>query len=158
MGRRIDDDKRAAILADIKAGKARNLIAREYEVSAGLVSKIAKEADVTDAFDRSHTKNATEAAQADNAASRTRLAARFLEEAHKALDDLHGPYTVYSFGGKDNLYNDHKLDEPPSSDKRNFMIIAATAADKHMAIDKHASNTQGLSAVDEWLAHVLGKA
>lgn len=159
MRPRIPEDKRAAILEDIKSGeKARSQIAEDHAVSTTSVSKIAHDAGITDAFSRTQTKNATEAAQADNAASRARLAERFLEEAHRALDDLHKPHMVFSFGGKDNLYNEHEFSEPPPADKRNLMIIAATAADKHMAIDKHASNTQGLSAVDEWIAQMLGKS
>lgn len=146
MPPRIPDDQRAAIAADIRAGMARNDIARKHGVSGSTVSAIAKENGSTDAFDRSHTKNATEAARADNARSRSELAARFLTEAHRALDDLTGEFTAYSFGGKDNTYAEHVFPKPPPAERRNLMVIAATAADKHMAIDKHDSDNGAASA------------
>jgi transposase-like protein len=69
--------KRAAILKDIEAGgKPRNQIARDHGVSAGSVTNIAREARIGDAFDRSSTKKATEAAQIDHAAVLAKLAAR----------------------------------------------------------------------------------
>lgn len=139
MPPRIPDDKREAILADIKSGLPRNEIARKHHRSGSTVTRIAQEAGLESAFDRSETKNATEAAAADNAASRARLAARFLDEAHKALDDLHRPHNVFNFGGKDNTFNERELPEPPTGDKRNLMIIAATAVDKSMALDRHDS-------------------
>ena len=44
MPARIDDDKRAAILADIEAGQlSRNAIARKHGVAQGTVSNIADE-------------------------------------------------------------------------------------------------------------------
>src|SRR5690606_29394390 len=82
----IPDHKRQAILADIKAGKARNAIAREHGVSPSTVTNIAKSAGMTDAFDRSQTKRATEAAQADNAAIRAIISRRLLEKANELLD------------------------------------------------------------------------
>jgi len=137
MPPRIPDTKREAIATDIHAKLPRNEIARKHGVSGSTVSGIAREIGSTEAFDRSQTENATRAVQVDNAARRAELSRRFLEEAHAALDDLHAKTLVFAFGGRDNEYNERTLDKPPTADKRNLMIIAATAADKHMAIDKH---------------------
>jgi transposase-like protein len=154
----IDPETRAAVLADIKAGlKSRNSIAREHGVSTTTVSKIARVEHIEQPFSREQTKNATEAAVADAAASRVLLSKRFLAEAHNALDALHQPHTAFNFGGKDNTYNSKALPEPPTGDKRNLMIIAATAADKHMQLDRHDSDTTGLAAVDSWLLFMSGK-
>lgn len=158
MPPRLPDDQREAILADIRAGgKSRNQVARDHGVSVGTVSNIAKQAGLTDAFDRSQTKNATEAAVADNKALRASTSRRFLEEANRLLDELHTPHMVFNIGGKDNVYTEHLLPEPPTVDKRNLIVSAATAFDKHMAAERHDSDDQhGLSAVDDWLRGVIG--
>lgn len=161
MPPRLPDDKRAQILEDIRAAKAtgdsRNAIARRHDVSSSTVTSIATEHGLTDAFDRSATKNATAAAVADSASERARLARRFLDEAHSALDSMHAETVIYNFGGKDNTYNEKTVPEPPTGDKRNLMIIAATAADKHVVLDRHDSDTTGLAAVDSWLLFMSGK-
>lgn len=157
MPPRIPDDQREAILVDIQSGMARNEIARKHKRSPGTISNIARDAGLTDPFDRTETENATKAAQADNASRRAELSRRFLDEAHSALDDLHKPHIAFAFGGKDNEYNEHRFDKPPTADKRNLMIIAATAADKHMAIDKHDNAGEGLAAVDAWLRGITGQ-
>ncbi|MER7363590.1 hypothetical protein [Nonomuraea wenchangensis] len=81
MPPRLPDAKRAAILDDIRAGKPRNQIAREHEVSPSTVSKIAEENGVTNAFDRAQTENATKAALADNKARRVLLSSQALDDA-----------------------------------------------------------------------------
>lgn len=155
----IDPDTRAAILADIEAGlKSRGQIAREHNVSTTTVSKVAKDAGIEQPFSREQTKNATAAAVADNASERARLARRFLEEAHRALDAMHAETVIWNFGGKDNTYNERTVSEPPTGDKRNLMVIAATAADKHVVLDKHDADTGNLAAVDEWIVFMKGKA
>lgn len=138
---RISDTKREAIAQDIRAGKARNQIALEHGVSAGSVTNIAREFELTEAFDRSATKRATEAAVADLKALRAVTSRRFLEEANKALDRLNEDYLVHAFGGKDNDYNEHTLKLPPAGETRNLMTAAAVAFDKHLAADKHDADT-----------------
>lgn len=149
---RIPDDVRAAILDDIKAGqKSRNQIARDHHVGVGSVTNIAKHAGLTDAFDRSSTKNATEAARLDNAALRATTSRRLLEEANRFLDDLHRPHVAFNFGGKDNSYNEREMPEPPIADKRNLMTAAAIAIDKHLAVEKHDHSGESHASVDAWL-------
>lgn len=153
---RIPDDKRRAIADDIRAGKARNQIARDHHVSVGSVTNIARENQISDAFDRSATKRATEAAVADLKAERAVTSRRFLEETNRALDRLNRPYLVYAFAGKDGLYREHELELPPAGELRNLITSAAVAFDKHLAADKHDSDDQGLAAVDAWLRTMLG--
>lgn len=153
---KISPETRVKVLDAIRAGGKRNAIAREHGVAASTVTKIAQDAGLADAFDRSATENATRAAVADNKARRAVLARRFLDEAEAALADMRAPHLVYSFGGRDNAYNEHTLDVPPSGDRRNLMIIAATAVDKSMAIDRHDDDAQGLAAVDAWLRDITG--
>lgn len=136
--------KRAAILAEVRAGaKGRNQIARDHGVSVGSVTKIAKDADLPEAFDRSLTKNATKAAVADNRAIRAATARRLLLKANDLLDQMDQPYTVFNIGGKDNTYAEHKMNRPPTADLRNLMVTAATALDKHLALDRHDTSDPG---------------
>ncbi len=142
MPPRIPDDKRSAILADIEAGKkGRNQIARDHGVGVGTVTKIAKDAGVTTAFDRADLKKATEAAALDNKALRVRTARRFLDKANELLDQMDEPHLVFNFGGKDNTYEEHLLNKPPTGDLKNLMVSAATAIDKHLVLERHDSAT-----------------
>lgn len=146
MPPRLSDTKRAAILADIRAGKPRNQIARDHKVSPSTVTGIANKGVGATAFDRSLTKNATEAAVADNRARRAETSRRFLDKANEFLDQMDQPYTVFAFGGKDNSYNEHTLDRPPIPELRNLMVASATAFDKHLLADRHDSGERVESA------------
>lgn len=136
-GRPLSPETRAAILADIDRGLGRNLIARTHNVAVGTVTAIAQAEGRTNAFDRSAKWKATEAARADNAALRATTSRRFLEEANKLLDQLHEPHLAFHFGGKDNTYAEALHDEPPVEAKRNLMVAAAVAFDKHLKADAH---------------------
>ncbi|MGW4469680.1 hypothetical protein ACWENQ_08405 [Nonomuraea sp. NPDC004354] len=139
MPKPLPQDKRDAILDDIKAGKTRNEIARDHEVSPSSVTKLAREND--HAFDRTQTKNATLAKQADNKAMRTALAHRLLVKANEFLDQMDAEHVAFNFGGKDNTFNSKTLPRPPISDQRNLMTAAAVAIDKHLVIERHDSAT-----------------
>ncbi|TYB50248.1 helix-turn-helix domain-containing protein [Nonomuraea sp. PA05] len=154
QGKPLDQRVVVAILASIDAGKSRNEVAREHQVSASTVSRIAAANART--FDRTKTKNATEAAKADNAALRASTSRRFLEEANRFLDDLHRPHTVFNFGGKDNTFNSKEMPEPPIADKRNLITSAAVAIDKHLAVEKHDNSGESNAAVDRWLTEMTG--
>jgi transposase-like protein len=149
-------DKRAAILASLRAGTSRNRAAREHGVSFASVSKIAAAEGIS--FDRSQTKSATEAAVADLRAIRVATSRRFLAEANLLLDQMHQPHTAYNFGGKDNTYEEHEFPEPPVDAKRTLITSAAIAYDKHLAQERHdADDGSGLAAVDAWLRGMLGE-
>lgn len=154
MPARISDETRQAIAADIRAELPRNQIARKYDVSSSTVTLIARENGLT--FDRSMTKRATEARITDAAALRAETSMRFLHKAGELISMMDGEYLAYSFGGRDNTYNEHRLDRPPDSALRNLMVTAATAFDKHLAADRHDSDEHGLAAVDTWLRDMLG--
>ena len=71
MPNRIPDEKRAAIVSDIKAArKSRAQIGRDHGVSPWTVGNIAREAHIEGAFSRENTQNATAAAMADSRSMR----------------------------------------------------------------------------------------
>lgn len=138
MPRPLPDRKRAAILADIEAGqKSRNQIARDHGVSVSTVTKLAPPGS----FDRSQTKNATAAAVADNRRIRAQISRRLLTKANELLNQMDQPHIVFNIGGKDNVYTEHLMDRPPTTDLRNLMTSAAVAIDKHAVLEKLDSDT-----------------
>ncbi|MFE3449641.1 hypothetical protein ACFXJ8_11965 [Nonomuraea sp. NPDC059194] len=155
QGKPLNDKARAAILRDIESGeKSCRSIATEHGVAPSTVAKIARDNGL--GFERTKTKNATEAKKADNAALRASTSRRFLEEANRFLDDLHKPALVWNFGGKDNTFNSKELPAPSTADKRNLIVSAATAIDKHLVIEKHDSSGESHAAVDAWLTEMTG--
>ncbi|MFJ2029442.1 hypothetical protein [Streptosporangium sp. NPDC087985] len=150
----LDPELKAAILESIKAGGTCRGIARSADVSPSTVAKIARENGL--GFERTQTKNATEAKVADNAALRASTSRRFLVKANELLDQMDGEHTVFNFGGKDNTFNSKVLPKPPVSDLRNLMTAAAVAIDKHLVIEKHDNSGESHAAVDAWLTEMTG--
>jgi transposase-like protein len=135
---RIPDEARAAILADIEAGQlSRNAIAREHGVSTTSVSQIAKDAGIEQAFSRENTQKATEAAVIDAKARRAALASNALDGATAALATLRERIAKMS--------------------DRDLITLFGVATDKHVALNRVDSDAQGLSAVDDWIRHMMGE-
>ncbi len=144
MPPRLPDDKRAAILADIRSGILGNRrIADKHEVAPSTVSRLAAEAGIVGAFERSQTKNATEAVIADSRALRAATARRLIAKANDLLDQMDQPHIVFNIGGKDNIYTEQLMDRPPTGDLRNLMVTAATAIDKHIVLERHDATDPG---------------
>lgn len=161
MPRPFTDDERARILQAVKAGKGRNEIAREHNRSPSSISKIAHAAGLN--FDRSKTEVATKAKQADNRARRAELAPRFLDKAEEALDQIagalarmSGPTLVYNFGGRDNTYEEHVLDSPPTevlraaaATVRDLMQTAKTASSAVLEMERVDQPQAGYGALEQ---------
>ncbi|MFE3197176.1 helix-turn-helix domain-containing protein [Embleya sp. NPDC059237] len=138
MPPRIDDTVRAAILADVAAGALScRAIAKRHGVSPSTVSKLAAEAGPADAFERTQTQKATAAATVDQAARRAALGDAWLTLAEEAVA--------------------HTRAELDDANAAKAAVIAAVATDKHLALDKHGIDPNGLSAVDAWLAAMTGE-
>lgn len=138
MPRPLDPDKRAAILADIKAGtKSRNQIARDHNVSVSTVTKIARQEGLTGAFDRSLTRNATAAAVADHASRRAALAERLITLAEHSMD--------------------RALASLREASARDAAVVLGIAVDKHRALVDMDRDPEGLAAVDAWLRGITGQ-
>jgi len=135
-------------------GSGRNLIARELGVSKTSVTRWAEENNLK--FDRSSTAAAVAAHAVDMAAERIRLVKGMIENADEALESVKGPVIVYSFGGKDNTYEEHELEEAPVSMRREAQTVAAIAVDKLTRIvetDQGAAHAAS-SVVDKLLGAV----
>lgn len=124
----LSEDQKARVLALHAEGLARNEIARRVGIAAGSVTNICRAAGI--AFDRSETKQATEARRVDLAAGRIRLAEKMLAASEDMLDVIDGPYEVYNFGGKDNTFESRVLDSAPVEVRRNVITTAGITFDK----------------------------
>lgn len=131
--------KRARDLHEL--GLSCNAMAKELGVSAATISRWAKREGLS--FGREKTALAVRARMIDIADSRTLLAKKMLTVAHETLDKLDGTYLVYSFGGKDNTYEEHLLAAPP---------IEAVRTAQTIAKDAHVIATKTLEATPETLA------
>lgn len=113
-------------------GYGRNRIAREIDKPPVTVSRTAEYLGLT--FDRSKIQAATEARLADLAERRSLLAEDLLADAEKLRAQMWQETTVYSFGGKDNTYEDHVFDEAPAAEKRALMGTAGMAIDRSLKL------------------------
>jgi hypothetical protein len=124
----ISDTQREQVLKLHAQGHPRNEIARLTGVSAGSVTNICRDAGLS--FDRSATKQASEARTVDLAAGRIRLAEKMLAASESMLDTIDDPYVVFNFGGSENTYNEHELESAPVEVKRNIITTAGITFDK----------------------------
>ncbi|WP_051393062.1 hypothetical protein [Glycomyces arizonensis] len=147
MPPRIDDQTRAAILADLQAenGSTRD-IAERHGVGHASVSRIAKDAGL--ALDRSKTVHATRARLADIRELRARLAERTLRRAHKVLDrldaDTYSSKQVAPNGAVVTVETEH----PPARDERD---LAAAVSSYTTAAERVTDNDSGADATKSLL-------
>lgn len=124
----ISADQRQQVLDLHAQGLPRNEISRITGVSTGSVTNICRDAGLS--FDRSATKQASEARVLDLAAGRIRLAEKMLAASESMLDAIDDPYVVFNFGGSENTYNEHELVSAPVEVKRNIITTAGITFDK----------------------------
>lgn len=164
--RRVPDAVRQAILADARAtigtpdGAVRRIAARHGVSDASVRRFIAAEPDIPQLGTpeiRDRMKNAIATRVLTMADRRARLSERWVEVAERALDDMESPATVFNFGGKDNTFEARVLPRPPTADRRNLAIIAATAVDKHKVLDNYDSDARDRDALTVWLEHMMPK-
>ncbi len=124
-GRPVEPDTRARAIELIKSGLARNAIARELLIAPSSVTKIATEEGLS--FDRSATAPAVAARQADLKARRIALIDELMSKAEDHLVAIDQPFLAFNFGGKDNTYEEHELDRPPTGDLLNLHRAASLA-------------------------------
>lgn len=141
MPRRLDAQKREAILAAIRAGagwRSRNDIAREHDVSAATVGNIAAEAGVTDAFDRTHLARASQAKQVDNRARRAALVQAYLDDAERIRKRLWEPAEQVTATGQV-----VSLTLPQGRDVRDFAMAGTALVKATIEVEKHDQGDQG---------------
>jgi hypothetical protein len=105
------------------------------------------------------TRAAVEAKVVDGKLRRQELAALLLEDAHKLRKQLWEPTMAFSFGGKDNTYEEQLIPEPTFADKKNIMsavsVAAATMA-KLEAVDTDNGVAGAVSMLDRLVEQIGG--
>ncbi|MFD3929698.1 helix-turn-helix domain-containing protein [Streptomyces sp. NPDC058614] len=119
-------------------GKGRNEIARLVDRAQRTVSVICAEEGLV--FDVSMTEEATRHRVAQLAALRADTAIDLHLDALRLTQQMWEPAKIFSFGGKDNTYNDKDVAEPPSGDKKNLMAAAGIALEKSLRLVPPADN------------------
>lgn len=107
------------------AGESLTFIAKEMQRSTETIHRHAERLKLS--FDRTRTAKAAEAKHVDNKARRAALEERLLIEAEKVIDQMWSETLVFSFGGKDNTYEEHTLKQPTYSDQKTIAQTVATA-------------------------------
>jgi hypothetical protein len=148
-------EDRAEIIRLHGEGHGRNEIARITRRSQRTVSLICAEEGLT--FDITVTEEATRHRIAQLAERRAVLAEALQGDAERLTELMWSPATVYSFGGKDNVYRERDVNEPPAADKRNLMAAANVAIEKSLKlVPPEREDAEGLAAVDQWLRGMIG--
>jgi hypothetical protein len=105
------------------------------------VSDIIRSAGKT--FDRSATQAATQAVVADTAQTRAQLAARraqlsadLLGDAERLRAMLWRPFKHGEFGGKDNVWSEVSLPQPPVSAQRTILAAVHQAVKDHLDLER----------------------
>jgi hypothetical protein len=128
-------------------------IADRLHVSPSTISRWAKQECLK--FDRSKVEAAVKAHTIDLAAERLLLANEMMEAARVGLRELKGTFLVYSFGGKDNTYEEHELAKAPPSVRREMMSSAGIAFDKATKVVEKSTN--GVEGAHSLLDALLGR-
>lgn len=110
----------------IEQGLPRNAIARELMIAPSSVTKIAQEEGLS--FERATmTAAAVAARQADLKARRLEIIDELVSKAQDHLVAIDQPFLAFSFGGRDNTYEEHELDRAPTGDILNLHRAASLA-------------------------------
>lgn len=150
--RAIEEAGREALMS----GRSVRSIAKEFGVAPSTVTRIFQRADPPIVVDRSKTAPATEARIEDMKARRAKIAEDALNEVTRMLGLMTAPHTVV--GWHQGAASEHVLDRPTSGDVKNYAIAIGILIDKHTQLARFDSDDRDLSAVDQWLEHIMGGA
>jgi hypothetical protein len=148
----LEPEKREAVLAAIRAGsgaRSAGSIAREHEVSRSTVLRIAQDAGLDDAWDRTKTLHASRARAIDAQALRTQLAADHLSDAVRIRERLWEPSEVPTATGQVVM-----LSLPSARDVRDFMQSVGSALKISMEVERHDQSDQGAADAKSMLLGV----
>lgn len=154
-GVRLTDAERQQVIDLLKTGKSARSISRETGRPPSTISDIAK--SVGHHFGQANLARAHEAQSAYSAEWRADFAKRLSAKCDDLLSEMSGPYLVYNFGGRDNVYTEHMLDAPPTEAKAQLVKSIRLAMQTILDIDRHDRSEDDMAVVDEWLKALRGE-
>lgn len=153
QGRPVEADVRARAIELIRASMPRNAIARELQIAPSSVSKIATEEGLS--FDRANqTASATAARQHDLKVRRLELIDELMAKAADHLVAIDQPFLAFSFGGKENEYNEHELERAPTGDILNLHRAASLAMKDARELIRD-DDDQGVAEAESMLMNLI---
>jgi hypothetical protein len=140
----LDPVIREAILTDVRAGDlSRNAIARKHGVANATVTKLAKDAHVVGAFDRTNTEKGMRARAFDAKVARAELIERLYGDAERFRLRAWEPYTQVVASVMGPAFVTTKL--PPLRDQQAAFTSLGIAIDKAIKLED-VDNDQGAAA------------
>ena len=94
---------------------------------------------------------ATEARKAFSAEWRAAFCERLAADIERMRCQFSEPTVISNFGGRDNVYNEHKVSEPPIESKRHLSFSIAQLMKAMLEVDRHDNRVSDTSAVEMWL-------
>lgn len=153
QGRPVEADVRARAIELIQAGTPRNAVARELQIAPSSVSGIARDAGLS--FDRANsTASATAARAHDLKVRRLELIEELMAKAQDHLVAIDQPFLAFSFGGKDNTYEEHELDRAPTGDILNLHRAASLALKDARELIKD-DDDEGVAEAESMLMNLI---
>jgi transposase-like protein len=161
MAQRIDDAKRARIVAALEAGGKLAQIARAEDVSPSSVKLIRSAAGLAPLPTPEAKVNAAQARDVmllDARRRRADLMVSLLSDAERLRQQLFAPALAWGFGGKDYEYTSHEITEPDFKGKQALMIATGIAIDKSLQLEKYdqESTTAAKAAIIDLVDRLTG--
>lgn len=128
----VTDEERERIRQLHSEGMGRNEIARTIGRAQRTISVEAAKMGLE--FDCTWTEEATRHRKAQLAEKRTILAEALTDDALRLSEQVWQPAIVFNIGGKDNIYTEKRVPEPPADAKRNLMAAAVAAANQSVRL------------------------
>ena len=152
--RPVTDEDRDEIRRLHAEGKSCRAIAEAVDRSPGRVSHIAKSLGLV--FDRSQTKVATAATQADNRARRAKLIADLYDLADAEVEYMkRDGYNLTEVSAGQAV--DYVVERLPAQDRRALAGAIGTSLQAAVRLEQVDSDETQLPLVDQWLRSMMGR-
>ena len=161
MAARIDEAKRARIIAALEGRGKLAQIARAEGVSPSAVKAIRIAAGLQPLPTPEAKESAAIARDVMVVAARKKraeLMVSLLEDAERLRSRLFAPALVYGFGGKEYDYAEHELATPDARSQQSLMIGIGIAIDKSLQLEKFdtESTTAAKAAIIDLVDRLTG--
>ena len=134
--RKIPQETKAAMLAEMQAGRSRSAIARRFGVGPSTVLRMARGAGLPVAGQNDRLRQATGFHSTRTRRRRAQEAVRLLETAARLREQLWLPATIRHFDGRSGAFAEMEISEPEFHDKQAIAISLGIAIDKALLMER----------------------